>query len=476
MQATINLLPKQSEAWELFENPVITELGYGGAAGGGKTRLGWYLAIAISEMYPGARGVVGRKELKNFKVTTLTELWEIFKELGYKKGNDYSYNDQKSILTFPNGSEILFKDTAYSPQDPEYTSLGGLPLTWAWLDESNETPEKAKSILKTRVGRLNYFQDGYCVSNVVKDKEFTNIKPFWFESFNPNKNHVYRDYYKPWKDGTMPEYRAFVRALPGDNPHLSESYLDNLRRSDKVTRMRLLDGNFEYDDDPSTMMAYNNIVDIFTNTIQKRDDKYISVDVARLGKDTTVIMLWEDLEVIKIDVLEKTTLDVTAEKIKAIASENRVPFSHIIIDEDGVGGGIVDMLGGVVGFVANSVPRKIDTGIKDERPLNYSNLKSQCYFTLANYVNKHRLAVQIHDIIIREKIVEELEQIKQKDIDKDGKLTIIPKDKMKEALGRSPDFADALMMRMYFELGKAMNVGIHIPRHNINRRTITTTI
>ena len=44
---TIQLLTKQTEAWDLYEDPNITELGYGGAAGGGKTRLGWYLNLDI---------------------------------------------------------------------------------------------------------------------------------------------------------------------------------------------------------------------------------------------------------------------------------------------------------------------------------------------------------------------------------------------------------------------------------------------
>lgn len=37
-------------------------------------------------------------------------------------------------------------------------------------------------------------------------------------------------------------------------------------------------------------------------------------------------------------------------------------------------------------------------------------------------------------------------------MDHDGKLRILPKDKVKEGLGRSPDFADNLMMRMVLEL------------------------
>jgi len=53
-----------------------------------------------------------------------------------------------------------------------------------------------------------------------------------------------------------------------------------------------------------------------------------------------------------------------------------------------------------------------------------------------------------------------LEQVKSLDVDKDSPRQIVPKDKVKEILGRSPDFSDALMMRMYFELKKSAG---HIP-------------
>ena len=39
-------------------------------------------------------------------------------------------------------------------------------------------------------------------------------------------------------------------------------------------------------------------------------------------------------------------------------------------------------------------------------------------------------------------------------IDKDNKVGIQSKDEMKKMLGRSPDLADALSYRMYFELKK----------------------
>ena len=45
-----------------------------------------------------------------------------------------------------------------------------------------------------------------------------------------------------------------------------------------------------------------------------------------------------------------------------------------------------------------------------------------------------------------------MKKFKQKDIDKDSKLAIVSKDEIKRNLGRSPDEADTLMMRMYFEV------------------------
>ena len=55
---------------------------------------------------------------------------------------------------------------------------------------------------------------------------------------------------------------------------------------------------------------------------------------------------------------------------------------------------------------------------------------------------------------MKDAIIQELEVVEMKDMDKDNKLMIISKDKIKQNIGRSPDFSDALMMRMYFELSK----------------------
>ncbi|MDQ3540065.1 MAG: hypothetical protein M3440_05200 [Chloroflexota bacterium] len=84
--------------------------------------------------------------------------------------------------------------------------------------------------------------------------------------------------------------------------------------------------------------------------------------------------------------------------------------------------------------------------------VHYANLRVQRYFTLSSLVARGKVAIGIESPDTRESIIEELEQIKVRDIDKDGKLKVVAKDQIKEHLGSSPDYADALMMRMYFQL------------------------
>ena len=68
-------------------------------------------------------------------------------------------------------------------------------------------------------------------------------------------------------------------------------YIEQLKKSDKITRERLLFGNFEYDDDESKLFSYDDILDIFNKHTVSSADKYRSVDVARFGSDKTVIMV-----------------------------------------------------------------------------------------------------------------------------------------------------------------------------------------
>lgn len=144
----------------------------------------------------------------------------------------------------------------------------------------------------------------------------------------------------------------------------------------------------------------------------------------------------------KILTLQNKSITEVAEIIKSIKNKASVPLSNIIVDEDGVGGGVMDILG-CKGFLNNGKP------IGGE---NFQNLKSQCYFKLAELVNANKVYIIADDPDLKSAIIEEFEQIKRANMDKDGKLAVIGKEHIKEAIGRSPDYADAIMMRQWFAL------------------------
>lgn len=367
----------------------------------------------------------------NLRRTTLVTLYKVCEEFGIKPGDHFNYNQQTNVITFTNGSQIFLFDLSYAPTDPLYTRLGGLELTGGFVDESNEVDSKAITILLTRIGRR-------------RNNDYA-ITPKLLETFNPDKNHVYQRFYKPWKESQLPEWRVFIQALVTDNPHATAEYIQQLKRSDKVTRERLLYGNFEYDDDPLTLMGTDAIMDLFTNPVGASGDKYITVDVARFGQDKTVLTVWEGFKVSEVVVRQQQGTEVTAGDVRKLSQKWTIPYSHIIVDEDGIGGGVIDQLSGVRGFTGNATAFDVN-GEKQ----NYQNARSQCYFKLAELVNARGIMIDTQDNDIKNAITEELGQIKAKDIDKDNKRRILPKDEIKERLGRSPDYADALMMRMWF--------------------------
>lgn len=402
---------------------------FGGGAGGGKTRLGCTWIVTNCFLYPGTRWVIGREELKSLKQSTLLTLFEVLNSWGLTAGKDYIYHSIDGTVTFTQTDSVIFlRELRKIPSDPNFDRLGSTEYTGGFIDEASEVDEKAVNVLRSR---LRY-----------KLKEY-DLEPKLFLSCNPSKGYLYTKFYKPWREGVLPERLAFIQSLASDNHYLPESYIEELRTLDKASQERLLYGNWEYDDDPSAMIEYDAITDLFTNTVPESKDMYLIADIARFGQDKTVLMVWRGWRVIRTVIITKSGLNVVVDRIKALSEQYGVPRSHVLIDEDGIGGGVLDYLPGAKGFIANS------RAMKGE---NYRNLKVQCYYYLARKVNERGIAIDEERSDVRGWITEELEQVKTKDADKDGKLDIQPKDKVKDLLGRSPDFSDTLAMRFYFEL------------------------
>jgi len=421
-----DLTSKQKKALKYMFDDTTTELLYGGAAGGGKSFLLVAYAIITSLKYPGVRGLIGRSKLDALKKTTLNTFFDVCSQWNIKSGEHYTYNAQSNIIKFYNDSEILLKDLFLYPSDANFDSLGSLELTYACIDEANQITEKAKNVLSSR---LRYKLDEY------------GLIPKLYMSCNPAKGWVY-NIYKNSRDNTLPQHKKFIQALVSDNKHISKHYTAQLNKLDEISKARLLRGDWEYDDSKDALIEYDAIINMFSNVVPT-GDKYITADIARFGKDKTAIFYWNGLQVAEVVVLDMSSMVDVANKIREIQQREGVKLSNIIVDEDGVGGGAKDILR-CKGFVNNS---------KAIRGENYANLKTQCYYKLADLINKGQIGISTNDIRFKEAMIQELEQVRRVNMDKDTKLAIMSKDKIKDLIGRSPDYSDALMMRCYYELG-----------------------
>lgn len=420
-------LTRQSEALKFLsvDSDVETIL-YGGAAGGGKTMLGCMWQILRRLKYPGTRSLIGRAKLDTLKKTTMATFFQVAHEIGLKAGEDFIYNQQSHIIKFSNGSEIILADLFLYPSDPMMTDLGGLEITDAFIDEATEITEKAYSIVSSRIRyKLNEF----------------GLKPKILLTCNPSKGWIYNQFYLPYKNQNLPQHLAFIQALPGDNIHLPDSYVTSLTRLPEADRKRLLEGDWEFDNSSDRLYMYDELIRCFREPMNVGEG-YITADIARLGKDRTVLCVWRGLSCIDIVVLKQKRQDEVKAEIQRLMNEHSVRLSNVLADADGVGGGLVDSLR----------CREFMNGSKAVRGTQYMNLKADCYFRLGELIDKNEITFPVR---YQEDIIKELELVRRVDPDKEGKLRVTSKDTISQRTGGiSPDIADAIMMRAYFELNR----------------------
>lgn len=425
---------RQGEAWRfLTERPEIKEVLFGGAKNGGKSFLGasWIFSSALT--YPGTFYFISRKELGQLRAFTIPTVFEWFKVVGLKPDSFMSFNGMSGQFNFHNGSKVYLIACTALPRDPLYERFGSMQFTQGWIEEGGEIPDAAYENLKLSIGRWN--NDKY------------NLPFKLLITCNPKKNWMYRDFYKPFSEGRLSEDKAFVKSLITDNDFRqsgSLEVLDGIR--DIKTKARLRFGEWEYIDDASSLMSFDAIESIFTNNhIKPEGKKYMVADIARFGADRSIIRIWHGYRVIHREAHQGKTTKYIADRIRMLSEQYQVAMTNTIIDEDGIGGGVIDQLPGVKGFIANSSPVNLKPGE------SYDNLKSQCAYKLAELVNGNMLFEDLSGDD-RQRLTEELQQIKEKDMDKEGKRGIVSKDKVKALLGRSPDDSDTYLMRMYFEV------------------------
>lgn len=297
-------------------------------------------------------------------------------------------------------------------------------------------------------------------SEVVKNKLIHtyswHFKGCTFTWCNPWTNFTRTEFYRPWKNKELPSYMEFIPSKVNDNPWVDKKYIERLERlpDSSIRKQRLLYWNFDFDDSPNILYDSNTIEKMFTRKYNWDTTPYLVIDCARLGKDRTEIWRWEGYHLKEIIRIEKWDLVDQANEIESIMDKYSITKDRTIVDEIGLGWGLVDMLG-VKWFIWNSSPiHPYSAKLLAYKKRNYANLRTQAFYYLQKYMEKITITCS-NDI--KEAIIEELLTVKEKDIVNDSKMQIVPKSDMKEELWRSPDLADMISMRMWFIIKEDYN-------------------
>ena len=217
-----------------------------------------------------------------------------------------------------------------------------------------------------------------------------------------------------------------------------------IKKEGKVKQFKLINSWADV-----TLSTWISLVDFATGTKTEEATETIAA-LSDIPKQLVKELALSDVAVIMSKIAELQAKQDTT--LKRIIEINDVEYGfHPDLDKITLGE-YADIEQFIKNGIETNLPELMAILYRPIKGENYQNLKTQCYYKLADQINKGQIGVSCSDVNVKNYITEELEQVRTKDADKDNKLQIIPKDTVKSILGRSPDYADALAMRMFYEI------------------------
>jgi len=424
----------QYEAWDLLHDKQTKYIMFGGGAGGGKSWLAWLWLVSWCYAYPGTRYFAARLQLKDIKDSGLGTFAKVLDVLGIDRGGWYYHGSEHYLVCLRTGSRIDLVELRTRPTDPDFNRLGSKEYTSGIIEEAQEIEAKPFDVLKARIGRQH--NDKY------------KLKPMILLTANPDKGWLYDTFYDPWRRGSLPTNMAFVKSLARDNPFLPSTYHESLDDiDDDVTRQRLRDGRWDYDNDPRQLI--NPEWYTAALSVPARDG------VGRMGvdpaggdygyDDNCIVKLTGNMIHPIFRKRYKNTTSVMAEEefadevVFQAGGENPILDRDIRIDTQGVGAGLYSVLR-TKGFECTRFAGHARQLKRKGQKIDFENLRSQAAWELREKLRKGELHLMRQDSKLKSALTAYR-------FDSDGKTVKLEDKKItRKRINRSPDEGDALMM------------------------------
>jgi hypothetical protein len=229
---------------------------------------------------------------------------------------------------------------------------------------------------------------------------------------------------------------VFIPALPTDNPHLPQEYYRSLESLPDNQRKAYLEGNWDAFDEGMDEKGYLRLVtdrelqSVLVSNMAHSGYKILGVDPAAGGDNSAIVLKSGNLQ----EILFNQKLQNTMDLVGVVMDKYRdYKADYIVIDKSGVGQGVYDRIRDL-----HYPCRGVSFGERSEDEM-FTNLKAEWHWRERQWLLsggrlKHNVGWN------------EFEYVKYKN--KDGKISIQPKEELFREGLMSPNCVDAAVLTM----------------------------
>jgi len=469
---------------------------YGGMRGGGKSYA--LLMDALNDcLKKNFRAIIMRKEMGD-----LSDLIDTSKDI-YSEFGEYNRSKGDMTWNFFNGGWLTFGYYGDSFDDFKIR-YQGKQYAYVGIDEITHISFKKFKYLTT-VNRNAFFIRNRIIGtcNPDPDSWVARFIDWWIDDYGlpiPERDGITRYFFSDseevggiyWGDTREEVYQmckgtidriskgyeefgdpkdtfihsaCFIAGKLKDNKQLlrsDPSYLANLANQSEEQRARDLEGNWKYKSVGDDLIKVDDMEKFYDNPIQGKEGKtHCSCDIALEGGDNLVMVKWTNNlqhidDIFVCNYSGKQTIPVVKEKLK----EWGVPETNFTYDLNGLG----QWFKGKDGYFPNAVPFCNTAAVDPKLKYVYNSLKSQAAYLLAQKIINRDISINPHlldrkfsgngysNVPLRDILMLERKVIRQDKENTDRGFALPKKKTMKALIGHSPDFVEALLMAMIFEI------------------------
>lgn len=345
-------------------------------------------------------------------------------------------NEVEPSVTLPNGAKI-FICGADNPDALRGTYADGVVLDEYGDIKPNVYNEIIRPMLVSRQGWVLFF------GTPKGQNQFFDIYQHAVEEHAKNPNgEWWAGMYRADETGVIaPEELAKIKEQTPENTYRQEYLCDFAAAAeDALFPQEILDKAAKND------LPYTG------------GERIAALDIARYGADSCVLKVWEFAGPLKWKevVTEEWNGKDTMYTVGRVAEAGRThKFNRLIVDGDGVGGGVIDRLKEVAKFEVCEFRGSVSA----TEPDRYLNKRAEAYYALRELMEKGYL--QISD----KATLTELATVTYS-FNSAGQIKLFSKEELRKKGGKSPDHADAAMMStVLFKRSKAVHFRTHSAAH-----------